>query len=120
MALSASSGLPACAAARSFSSMSVILVMAECTTSTRWPECRRRWTTKAMLRQLASVETLVPPNLTTTQRDAERADMGTTPSPSPATTHCDGKRAFDLRSVLVVFEGIFEIFFEPAIREHFF
>src|SRR3954471_20213587 len=40
--------------------------------------------------------------------------------PSPATTHCDGKRVCDLRSVLVVFEGILEIFFEPAIREHFF
>jgi hypothetical protein len=28
-----------------------------------------------MLRQLASEETLVPPNLTTTQREVERADM---------------------------------------------
>jgi hypothetical protein len=34
-----------------------------------------------MFRQLASEETLVPPNLTTTQRDAGRADMRNTPSP---------------------------------------
>jgi hypothetical protein len=41
-----------------------------------------------MLRQLTSVETLVPPNLTTTQRDAERADMRLTSSRIFATAHC--------------------------------
>src|SRR5262245_13617537 len=78
MALRASSGLPAWAAASSFSSMSVILVIAEWTMSKAAPESRRRLATRAMLRQLASEETLVPPNLTTTQREAERADMRNT------------------------------------------
>jgi hypothetical protein len=67
--------------------MSVTLVMAEWTTSTRAPASSRRLTTSAMFRQLASVETLVPPNLTTIQAEAERADMRLTSSPHPATTH---------------------------------
>src|ERR1043165_3185237 len=45
-----------------------------------------------MFRQLASVETLVPPNLTTTQRDVERADIELTSSRAGATTHCYGER----------------------------
>jgi hypothetical protein len=41
-----------------------------------------------MFRQLASEETLVPPNLTTTQRDSERADMRKHSVALRATTHC--------------------------------
>src|SRR3954463_11324386 len=103
MALSASSGLPAWAAANRFSSMSVIFVIAECTTSTRWPVSRRRWTTRAMFRQLASVETLVPPNLTTTQRDTERADMTLTSAREGANSLGQGT---SLGLALVFFERV--------------
>ena len=40
--------------------------------STRAPSARRAAATLAMLRQLASEETLVPPNLRTIQSDAVR------------------------------------------------
>src|SRR6185312_4541925 len=58
--------------ARSFSRRSVMPVTAECTMSTRAPSARRAAATLAMLRQLASEETLVPPNLRTIQSDAVR------------------------------------------------
>ena len=55
------------AAASSDSSRSVIPESAECTTTGRRPSAMRSRSTRAMLCQLAAVDTLVPPNLSTTQ-----------------------------------------------------
>src|SRR6185436_17730977 len=119
MALRASSGLPSRAAARSFSRPSVILVMAEWTTRTRFPDSSRRLTTSAMLRQLASEETLVPPNLTTTQLTDIRRNLVA----ESATSHCLSGTSLERTpqgvSVLVVFERIFQVFFELTVRQHF-
>jgi hypothetical protein len=49
------------------SSRSVTPVIAECTMSTRAPLAAREAATRAMLPQLAAVDTLVPPNLRTIQ-----------------------------------------------------
>src|SRR5688572_12314468 len=119
MACRASSGLPVWAATNSFSSMSVILEIAECTTSTRCPAASRRLTTNAMLRQLTSVETLVPPNLTTTQPDTERADMRL---PSPCLARHSLFMCFEEGAgpLFLVFESFFQVFLETTVREDFF
>ena len=59
----------------SFSSLSVVPVTAEWTISTRAPVSRRVRVICAMLRQLASEETLVPPNFRTTHCGKLRATM---------------------------------------------
>ena len=116
MALSASSGLPALAATSSFSSMSVILVMAEWTTSTR----------------AAGFEAALDD-----QRDVapvgERGDAGAAElDDDPARCRTRGHalnlvatRARQLtdkgtRPLLLVFEAVFQVFFETTVREHFF
>ena len=58
---------PVAAAASSDSSRSVIPESAECTTTGRRPSATRSRSTRAMLCQLAGVDTLVPPNFSTTQ-----------------------------------------------------
>src|SRR6185369_3997136 len=65
------------AASSSFSSLSVMPVTAECTTSTCAPVAPRFFTTAAMFFQLASDETLVPPNLRTTQAECARVTSET-------------------------------------------
>ena len=50
-------------------------VTAECTISTRAPPARRSATMRAMLLQLARVETLVPPNFRTIQAEGAVTDL---------------------------------------------
>src|SRR3954465_14426648 len=59
----------------SFSRASVILVTAECTTSTGAPLAPRFFTMDAMFFQLGSVETLVPPNLRTIHGECARVTV---------------------------------------------
>src|SRR5436190_14216991 len=71
-----------------------------------------------MFRQLPSVETLVPPNLTTTQRDAERADMVLLRHP-PGRLLTVQRNETRTTLLLVVFERILQVFLEPTIGQDF-
>src|SRR5829696_7007215 len=84
-------------------------VSAECTTSTCAPLARRAATTAAMFRQLASVATLVPPNLSTIQ--------GATACVMENENRWGETGAPVLQFVV---ERVFEILLELAICQHFF
>src|SRR5580658_5476307 len=75
MAAKVSSWAPRSADSISFSSLSVVPVTAEWTIKTRTPVSRRERVICAILRQLASEETLVPPNFRTTHCGKLRATM---------------------------------------------
>src|SRR5262245_36289585 len=71
-----------------------------------------------MFRQLASVDTLVPPNLTTTQRDAERADMVLLRHPRGrllTVKRNETRRAL----LLVVVESFFQVMLDPTVGQAF-
>src|ERR1035438_7620488 len=119
MSVSVASCVPASAATSSVSSRSVMPLTAECTTSTRVPAASRERTTAAMLRQLAKFETLVPPNLSTTQEDWSRGAIA---------YPCVRERAgSDLQSILqrlasgseLVVEDVAQVFSQFFVGQHF-
>src|ERR1700722_15688355 len=114
---------PPSAAANSFSSRSVMPLSAECTTSTRAALERRARTTAAMLRHVSREETLVPPNLSTIQEDPPR---GAIDIPCVKPPRCRGPgmpaalAAGQPPSDVFVVEYVAQVFFEFAVRQHFF
>src|SRR5439155_24974 len=76
MARNSSSCASPVAASSSRSRRSVMPVTAECTMSRRAPPAQRLAATCAILVQLASVETLVPPNFRTIQAEGVRVTAG--------------------------------------------
>src|SRR4051812_36651756 len=119
----------ASAASSSFSRRSVMPVTAEWTISTRAPELRRSRVTFAMLLQLASDETLVPPNLRTIHAEGVRVTVfprgsrrgGPRRSRRLVMLTWSGVRTLeDARLQLVVVVEVQQILLELFIRQHFF
>src|SRR5487761_1808052 len=125
MSLSSSSCASPRAAASNFSRRSVMPVTAECTMSTRAPSARRAAATLAMLRQLASEETLLTPNLRTIQSDAVRATRACRRQAAPGGGSPDEASWRPVagavpRGGLQLFVEVFERFLEFLVREDLF
>src|ERR1700719_2075493 len=97
------------AASRSRSRRSVMPVTAECTMSTRAPPAQRSAATHAMFVQLASVETLVPPNFMTIQAEGVRVTCSL----------CFRLERAGCRLALKLVVEVLEIFLELLVRQHF-